>query len=333
MSEERGTPDRADSFTQSEGLPEQSGPIDVGQSLRLAREGRGISMYEASMALKLSLKQVEALETNDWSQLPRTVTRGFVRNYARYLELDAGPLMAALDGTQMPRGPELRVAGGAPVNMPREGHGDRHDYARVVAGLVALLLALLAYFFVPTETWQTTLDSVKAMVMGGTATNDASSSESAPEPASEAVSVTHGASSAGASTASESAGSAAQSMPVLTVPAMPPTSATPAPGAAPASVSAVSSSAPVASPTTSPAASSAALSFSFTRPSWVEVRDRSGQVIFSQTNQAGSQREVSGQPPFTVIVGNATYVTVQYKGKPVNLSPRSRDDVARLTLE
>ena len=320
MNEEPGVSNQVTSLDQDGDISAVSpGIVDVGGALRRERESRGISIYEASMALKLSPKQVEALETNDWTQLPRTVTRGFVRNYARYLELDAGPLMAALDGTQMPRGPELKMAGGAPVNMPREGRGDRRDYARVVAGLVVLLLALLAYFFVPTETWQATLDSVKSAVMGSHQTTDNTAApENTPEPTSETSPATHEASPMSASTAAqEGANSAAPVMPAATPLVVP----------APAAASAPVSGAPSA------AVSGAALSFSFTRPSWVEVRDRSGQVIFSQTNPADSHREVSGQPPFTLIVGNATYVTLQYKGKPVNLSPRSRDDVARLTLE
>ena len=53
-----------------------------------------------------------------------------------------------------------------------------------------------------------------------------------------------------------------------------------------------------------------ALYFSFTQPSWVEVRDRSGEIVFSQLNQAGSQREISGEPPFSLVVGNASRVTL-----------------------
>ena len=75
------------------------------------------------------------------------------------------------------------------------------------------------------------------------------------------------------------------------------------------------------------------LRFDFSKAAWVEVKDRSGQILFSQLSPAGSQREVSGQPPFSLIVGNAGNVTLQYKGKGVDLSKRSKDDVARLTLE
>ena len=84
----------------------------------------------------------------------------------------------------------------------------------------------------------------------------------------------------------------------------------------------------------SPASSSGeALVFAFSQPSWVEVRDRSGQIVFSQLSEAGSRREVTGQPPFSLVVGNASHVTLQFRGKPVDFSKRSKEDVARLTLQ
>ena len=75
------------------------------------------------------------------------------------------------------------------------------------------------------------------------------------------------------------------------------------------------------------------LIFSFSEPSWVEVRDRTGQVVFSQLNQPGSRPEIPGEPPFALVIGNASHVTLHYKGEAVDLSKRSKDDVARLTLE
>jgi len=78
---------------------------------------------------------------------------------------------------------------------------------------------------------------------------------------------------------------------------------------------------------------SGGLKLSFSQPSWVEIRDGSGQIIFSQLNPAGSQSDIRGQPPFALVIGNASNVTVQYKGKVVELTQRSQEDVARLTLE
>ena len=52
-------------------------------------------MADVAQTLKLGVRQVEALENGDWGGLPgATFIRGFVRNYARLVQVDAAP-----DGT------------------------------------------------------------------------------------------------------------------------------------------------------------------------------------------------------------------------------------------
>jgi cytoskeleton protein RodZ len=318
--------------------------IDVGEHLRRVREARGISVGDAAAALKLSPHQVVALETNDWFQWPRTVTRGFVRNYARHLGLDTVPLMEVLDHVPMLQGPELAMGTDSSVNMPRERQRDRRDYVRVLAGLIVLAAAFLACFFVPAETWQTTIDAIRTFVSG---------KETAPESvielldASGALSggvISDGVISGGIEAAPEALSAAPAPLPdTASASGTPPPDAAPVPAVSEAAMTpppAAASSEPAVpvpdAPSATPSALSpagAVLAFSFAESSWVEVRDRDGRVVLSQINPAGSQREVAGQPPFTLVVGNAPHVSLQYKGKPVDLSPRSRDGVARLTLE
>ena len=280
-----------------EGMTQQATGLSVGQLLGTTREARGLTTIDVSKSLKLSQRQVESLEADDWERLPcSTIIRGFVRNYARLLELDPVPLMAALDRLQMPLTPELKMTTGTPVNMQRDSRVDGRDYLRMFAGLTVLVLAILAYFFFPQEVWQSTLSALKAAAQSREVVEEKAAVPVAneiktPEPA--------------------------MAPPATTV--LPESSAT-----APAQ------SAPVPAPLSSP---NSALKFSFTKPAWVEVRDRTGQIIFSQLSQAGSQRDIEGQPPFVLVVGNAAHVTLQYKGKPIDLSKRSKDDVARLTLD
>lgn len=304
MSEEKLTADYGGDPMHAENEEmREAGGINVGLQLRTARESRGFSVEEVSSALKLSPRQVEALEANDWSRLPKTVIRGFVRNYARILDLDAPSLMAALDGMPLPQGPELKMQTGSPVSMPKEGGANRRDYVRVFSGLIVLLLAILAYFLVPAEAWRTTLDSIKKLVQ-----TEKRVIEPAKEPAKEA----------GTEPVADVAAPATIVVP--DTPALPASPPAPEPAEPP----------PVLA---SPSSSANTLVFAFSQPSWVEVRDRSGQIVFSQLSQAGSRREVNGQPPFSLVVGNASHVTLQYRGNPVDLSKRSKDDVARLTLE
>ena len=265
----------------------------VGQQLQKARLAKGLTADEVAKALKLSPRQVVAMEDDNWSSLPcNTIIRGFVRNYARLLGLNADSLMGQLDPLTLPQGPELEVTVGTPVSMPAEGRVDRRDFARVLSGLLVLVLAVAAYFFFPQELWLSTLSALKT----ATQPDEVVVEKAAAEPE--------------ATAAPEAAPVPAEALPAAVQPA-----ATPAAPPAPATTSAN------------------VLKFSFAQPSWVEVRDRSGQVIFSKKNDAGTVREVEGQPPFAVVVGNAGQVTLQYKGKAVDLSKRSKEDVARLTLE
>ena len=71
----------------------------------------------------------------------------------------------------------------------------------------------------------------------------------------------------------------------------------------------------------------------FAQNSWVEIKDRSGNTIFGQLNLAGSRRSISGEPPLSVVVGNAAGVQLFQGDKSIDLAPHTRVDVARLTLE
>ena len=68
----------------------------VGQMLSTARERSGLTIEEAATKLRLSVRQIQALEMDDASALPSaTFVRGFIRNYAKLLELDAEQLLQA----------------------------------------------------------------------------------------------------------------------------------------------------------------------------------------------------------------------------------------------
>ena len=69
----------------------------AGALLRAAREAAGLSVAAVAQQLKLAPRQVAALEEGDFTKLPgRTFVRGFMRNYARLLQLDSDAVLAAL---------------------------------------------------------------------------------------------------------------------------------------------------------------------------------------------------------------------------------------------
>lgn len=72
-------------------------PESAGARLRRERENQGLNLSDVARTLRLSEKQVVALEADDYAKLPgRTFVRGFIRNYARLVQLDPEPLMARL---------------------------------------------------------------------------------------------------------------------------------------------------------------------------------------------------------------------------------------------
>lgn len=289
---------------------------NVGQRLQAEREARGLSVAEVAAALKLSPRQIDALEAGDWGGLPgNAFVRGFVRNYARFVQLDAGTLLADLEVPTAPP-PRLDPPSNVTAVMPAVGQAQNRDYAAVLGGFALLAVAVVAYFVVPPDFWGST-SATKA-------------ADTAPETASAAGAAPAALFPPATTVAGDDAG-ARVTVPENAPVAVAAVAATAAGNETAAREAAIA--APVPANAQAPVASADALRLRFSEPSWVEIRDRSGKIIFSQLNPAGSEQAVDGQPPFALVVGNAAHVTLTYKGRAVDLQPRSKDDVARITVE
>lgn len=117
----------------------QDGP---GADLKEAREGMDVSTREVADALNLPVHVIEALEADDYERLPPTVfTRGYLRSYARLLELSPEGLLA--------RYPEVTeemdaITGELPVaQMPAGSPAKTLGIAAAVGVVLILLLVLL----------------------------------------------------------------------------------------------------------------------------------------------------------------------------------------------
>jgi len=274
--------------------------VDVGQQLRAAREARNMSLAEAAQSLKLAPRQVEALEAEDWAALPgNTMIRGFVRNYARLLNIDSDLLMRGLDAAQLQQTLHLEISAGTSASLPQAGRRvERRDYLAALAGMLLLSLAVLAYFYVPADFWR---DKIGGLL--GRGASQAPVEAPAPPPV----------------VAVPKAAATGESVTVLATPH--------------ATLLSDMAAAPIRPAGGAAAPAGGGLKLSFAQPAWVEVRDGRGQTIFAELGSAGSQREIDGQPPFSLVVGNATHVKLEYRGRAIELAPRSKDDVARLTVE
>lgn len=94
MSEE-SIPDQAETPIEPPGRQDA-----VGATLAAARNAAGMSIDEVAAKLRLSARQIRALEDGETAHLPdATYVRGFIRNYAKLLGLQPGPLISAYSAT------------------------------------------------------------------------------------------------------------------------------------------------------------------------------------------------------------------------------------------
>ncbi|WP_432049258.1 RodZ domain-containing protein [Vibrio vulnificus] len=75
-----------------------------------------------------------------------------------------------------------------------------------------------------------------------------------------------------------------------------------------------------------------ALTMSFRSDCWVQVKDASGKTLISGIRKSGQDLNLSGQPPFNVILGAPEGVTMTFASEPVDLSRYTAGKVARFTL-
>src|SRR5437588_2413269 len=107
---------------ESHGMPPPPPIMGPGARLKAAREDAGLSVDQVAQQLKLAPRQVRALEDEDFAQLPgRTFARGFVRNYARLLNLNGDDLLSRLpDAAHAPalEAPALHPTGAMIAELP-----------------------------------------------------------------------------------------------------------------------------------------------------------------------------------------------------------------------
>jgi cytoskeleton protein RodZ len=279
----------------------------VGQQLRLAREARGLSVLDVAQTLKLGSRQLEALESGDWDTLPgNTFVRGFVRNYARIVQIDPAPLMILLDGVLVKPASNLAANEQSLSQMPQTGRSvSGRDRMVMFAGFFLVVLAALAYFLLANnlsawrEGLQELLDSVARKEEPIAVTVQPASSEPVFPPGTTPQQIMN-----------------PQSLPVAPVEST-------VGGAT--SVATMSVSATDVTP--------GQIRFTVDKESWVEIRDRDNKPVFSQRVAPGTTQDINGQGPFSLVLGYAPGVKIFWHGQQVDLAPHTRGDVARLVLE
>ena len=302
--------------------------LSAGALLRLAREQQGMHIAMLAAQIKVPVKKVQALESD---QLDEFVSPVFARSLAasicRVLKVDPAPVLALL-----PQAENLmlfkpsRIQEDPPVRFRPSSTG-RSGPSRTtlwVAGGLALVTLLVA--FVPDLSSRFSSAPEPSPAMSGVTTESVApvanlaNQVQVPEvPASGAAVVEAG---------------APPTLPSTPAPASAPAPATAAVPAAPAT-SAPASSAPLpAAPVASaPAPASAVLGLTARADSWIQVADAQGQLILSRVVNKGETVKLDGALPLKVVIGRADQTEVLVRGKPFSMTDIAQGNVARFEVK
>lgn len=287
---------------------EQLGP-SAGAMLRQARESAGVHIAALAFSLKVPVKTLEALEADRWALLPDSAfTRALAASVCRAVKLDPAPVLERLPALTQ----KLIPASGSGLNAPFRGAaGDGpvtatfHHFSRpLVLSVTALLLGAMVLIFLPSVTPVSSKLLSNAPEVAVTPvssmqtmhTGPAEIAEKLPAPASIAV--------VGALEPALPAASAALSIQQETL--------TSNIQAQPSGHSVV---------------------FKTSGASWVEVSDAHGVTVLRKLMQTGESVSVAGVMPLAVLVGKADVTRVEVRGKLLDLTSISRDNVARFEVK
>lgn len=122
----------------------------IGEKLRLAREARGIALRDISEQTRISIRYLEAIETDEYNRLPGGIfNRSFIRAYAKYVGYDEHEALEDYARTLRERGEPVEDA-------PSKQHSlvytdDANNQRR--SPFVTLLLAIIILAALSLAVW------------------------------------------------------------------------------------------------------------------------------------------------------------------------------------
>lgn len=313
----------------------------IGAMLAHARTERDWSVQQVADQLKLSPKQIIALEGNKFDDLPKLViVRGFIRTYAKLLKIDADPLVALLpkDAQNIHLQETLKPALSTPFMESRLSLMGRQDSnKKYLFGAAILALFAVGFFFVQKTDL---ILSAKDFFSG----KSVITSEVKPETVVLVPAVIEE--------------SAANTGPIVTPPGNSSTSVTGLPEnviKAGHSEQVTPQVAPqvgtgttpnkeiVSSPATLPIANSATtlvapvdkdlMKLKFHQDSWIQIKKENGVIVTSHLAKAGTEEVFSVKELLQVRIGNAAGVEGVLRGAPLEILAEKGSNVVNLNVK
>ncbi|RUR29746.1 helix-turn-helix domain-containing protein [Vreelandella andesensis] len=329
------------SDTQSHDNVTTSSPTATpGELLSRQREALGIPLTDAARALNLRPAVVDGLEQDNYEEIPvAAYRRGYLRAYARYLDMDDRLVLEAYQANHGNAETDRRVT---PVSVSRPP-------SRIGAWLFKLvtLLVIIALIAVTVMWWQSRGGSEPPSMGSNASLEDGSGSTgtlagnttpteqtlaAAPQLPNNAPAQQADTAEGVNEEAANAAATAVESASELSISSEATEEAELASADTAEQADAVTDSEDNATQTP-PATNPNLLELTFNEQSWTEIFDANNQRVFVGLQTPGTTASVEGEPPFRLTIGNATGVALRYEGKDVNLVQRAgANNVARFSL-
>ena len=335
-----------------------------GVALKAAREALNVSVREVADALNLPLHVVEAIEANDYDRLPQAVfTRGYLRSYARLLELDSEAIVASYPEAEQA---DVTLTTDVEVVPPVYEWWRRRPVWLAAAGVVLgviVLVSLISWLRGDGAAESSAVEvSDPAQTSPGAELSDEAESEltddlpaAADQPAPAGSDAETAASrdraaltdtvdstiqadlasepaeeAATAQVARTNDETAAQTEPVESLPAEP-VDSLPAESAASSTVETDSASTPAGMRRITPFGDDV-LVIGFAEDCWVEIKDVEGAALYGDLNRGGATLRLIGRAPFRVLLGYAPGVEMTFNGESIEVTRYTRNNVASITV-
>lgn len=311
--------------------PGQGMSVTAGALLRDAREAAGLHIAALAVALKVPVAKLEALEADNFSALPDMVfVRALASSVCRTLKIDPQAVLALLPQGEGPR----LSAGDVGLNAPVKGFAGRSSAApfkgagtrSFVWAVGLLLIGAALMMFLPRGL---DADLSALLKQPETTTKIPMPTGNVAQEISVAVGAEQRVPSAAPAPAPAAAAAAAAGVGVE-LPAG--ESIKPAGIAShPIVLPSVEASAPSSAPAAD--APSGVLAFKARSESWIQVRDAAGALVLQRNLAPNELVSVSGVLPLAVVIGRADATEVFVRGKPYDIGPVSRENVARFEVK
>ena len=289
----------------------------IGQVLKAARLAQEMSAQDIARQLRLSEKQIEAIEQDDHSKFPNQIfLRGFIRNYAKLVREDTKKF-SQLMGEIFPPTSTTQA-----ITFSVDGTPFIPDHKKSKGNLIILLIVVLVSSLLVYEVYRSggddpkTNENIENGTIAETIIQLETEIEQVPEDNQNQLSSVIKPNGSDFNVLIEEVEADQQSGDSLD------------------KEQKVETALEVEDKLIE-SEGGGTLSFMFTGESWVEVKDAEGKKIFSQTSPGNTEETVNGSPPFSLIIGNATSVRLFYNDEPIDLIPYTNTNggVARLSLD